>query len=93
MEGLPSGAITKPGHGDGALLVGEVERELGRYRAVVGCWRYTSRFKNLLAAARTSQTVQRSGDGGVYLMMERRIASARNHQQSGAKALATLTNT
>ena len=72
----PKRTAIKLGHGDGALMVGEVEYHAGRTRAVIGYWRYTARFNELLATARAGEPVRDSGNDGVYMTVERRFVPA-----------------
>lgn len=65
--------VVKLGHGDGALLVGELEHRIGRTRAVLGYWRYTAKFDDLLSSAKAAGPMRRSNNDGVYLSLERRF--------------------
>lgn len=55
-------AITLDGD-DGALLIGEIERSLGKGRLIAGYWRYTAEFDRLAGGASR-------GNDGVYLRGE-----------------------
>jgi porin len=78
-------AAIELGHGDGALLVGDVERELGRYRAVIGYWRYTAQFDDILATARAGHPVRGGGNDGVYMTLERRFVPVDQQTDSGLR--------
>ncbi|HYX46846.1 MAG TPA: carbohydrate porin, partial [Sphingomicrobium sp.] len=72
------------GNGDGALLVGEVQYQAGRTRAVLGAWGYTSKFADILASARAGEPVMTDGSDGAYLTVERRFTRRSN---TGGKGL------
>lgn len=57
-------------NGDGALLVGEVERTFGGARAAVGAWHYTAKFDDVLATDANGDPVQRRGSTGAYGIVE-----------------------
>jgi len=62
--------------GDGALLVAEAARRLGGSgRAVLGTWRYTADFPDLLATDAAGDPVERDGTGGVYALVEGPLAA------------------
>jgi porin len=56
--------------GDGALLVGEIERSLGSARASVGTWHYTSKFDDVVATDANGDPLQRRGSTGAYGVVE-----------------------
>lgn len=59
----------------GALLIGELEREPpGFNKLAVGAWTYTSSFERIDAAAR-GDTLRRKGNRGAYAMADRSIAT------------------
>lgn len=60
----PGRTAIKLGHGDGALLVGEVEAPLGGGKLLLGRWQYTARFE------RNDGTGTGKGNGGTYLRGE-----------------------
>ena len=63
----------KLGRGDGALLVAELEYSDDRTKAAVGTWRYTARFENILATQLAGEPVERRGNHGAYMMVERKL--------------------
>jgi len=69
----PKRTTVKLGGGDGALIIGELEYADSRTKAAVGYWRYTSRFHDLLASRLGGQTVERSGNDGLYLSVEQKL--------------------
>jgi porin len=81
----PKRTAIKLGHGDGALMVAEVEHEAGRTRAVVGYWRYTSRSDDVLATARAGEPVRGSGNDGIYMTVERRFVPPNHQAESGLR--------
>lgn len=56
--------------GDGALLVGEMERALGAGRAAVGVWHYTAKFDDVAETDVNGDPVQRKGSTGAYGIVE-----------------------
>jgi porin len=68
----PSRTTVKFNSGDGALLVGEVEHALGPGRAAVGVWHYTGKFEDQVALDPQGQALRRSGETGVYGIVEGR---------------------
>lgn len=83
--GHPKRTAIKLGHGDGALVVAEVEREAGRTRTVLGYWRYTARFDDLFETARAGEPVKGSGNDGVYMTVERRFVAPNHQGDSGLR--------
>lgn len=63
------------GHGNGALIVGEVAYASGDMKAAFGTWRYTVRFAPLMPGG-----AARQGNDGGYLVVERRLT----HPGTGA---------
>jgi porin len=59
---------------DGALIAGELEYRSDRTRAVIGVWRYTARFGDLLATQNSGVLVERDGNDGAYMFLERDLA-------------------
>jgi porin len=84
----PRRTAIKLGRGDGALLVGEVDRTFGDWRLIAGYWRYTAPFDDLLETARAGVPTQRRGAQGAYLRGEGLIAGAK--QGSGLDAFFRL---
>jgi porin len=82
--------VVKLGHGDGALMVAEVEHEAGRTRAVLGYWRYTAKFDDMLASSRSGERVTGSGNQGVYMTIERRFVPAADQGKGGLRGWARL---
>ena len=66
----PKRTAIKLGGGDGALLVGELDRRLGDWRLIAGYWRYTAWFE-----AYGAQLAKR-GAQGAYLRGEGLVAGA-----------------
>jgi len=60
----PGRTAVKLGHGDGALLVGEVEAPLGGGKLLLGHWRYTADFD------RNDGNGAGDGNGGTYVRAE-----------------------
>ncbi len=54
---------------DGAFMIGEAEWRMNGVRLLAGAWRYTARF-----ALQEDAATMRSGNGGVYLRGEVRLA-------------------
>lgn len=73
----PKRTAIKLGKGDGALLVSELERQVGDWRLIGGYWRYTAPFEDLLDGARGTAPVLRKGAQGAYLRGEGRLAGSR----------------
>ena len=69
----PARTAIKLGHGDGALLVGEVAYAGGETKAAIGYWRYTARFPRI-APGTGGDGQARRGNDGAYLVVERRLA-------------------
>lgn len=66
----------KLGHGDGALVTGEVEATVLETTIAVGAWGYTGRFDDLNAVDPvTGNPVQRGDNRGAYIEADRRIYS------------------
>jgi porin len=63
----------KLGNGDGALLVGEIEKSLGNGRLILGYWRFTGSFEDALASEIAGASVERRGNQGVYLRGENKL--------------------
>jgi porin len=66
----PGRTAIKLGGGDGALLVGELDQALGKWRLIAGYWRYTAPFEDLLDSAVAGTGVMRRGAQGAYLRGE-----------------------
>lgn len=73
----PKRTAIKLGNGDGALLVGELERQVGNWRLIGGYWRYTAPHEDLLASASSGAPVLRRGAQGAYLRGEGLLAGSR----------------
>ncbi len=73
------------GNGDGALIVGEVQYNAGRTRAVLGRWGYTTTFEDRLASARAREPLMREGSEGAYLTIERRFVGASDTSDKGLR--------
>lgn len=58
---------------DGALLVAELNYLDERTKIGVGSWRYTAKFEDQLASARAGVPVEGRGNGGAYMLAERRL--------------------
>ena len=78
----PARTAIKLGHGDGALLVGEVAYVGGETKAAIGYWRYTARFPEI-APATGGDGATRRGNDGAYLVVERRLTHG--HKQAGSE--------
>ena len=66
----------KLGNGDGALVVGEIEAEVGGSIAAVGVWNYTADFDHVLEVDGTGAPVRQGGNRGVYIEAERKFADS-----------------
>jgi porin len=73
------------GNGDGALLVGEVQYQAGRTRAVLGGWNYTARFDDLVNGARAGEDVEIRGNHGAYVTVERQFVAASDTSGKGLR--------
>jgi porin len=69
----PKQTAVKLGNGDGALLVGEIDKSLGNGRLILGYWRYTGSFEDALASEIAGASVERRGNQGVYLRGENKL--------------------
>ncbi len=63
----PGRTVIKLGHGDGALVVGEVNYQAQGIRVGFGLWRYTARFEDLETGAREH------GNQGGYSFVEGQV--------------------
>ena len=66
----PGRTAIKLGGGDGALLVGELDQALGKWRLIADYWRHTAPFADLLDSAAAGTSVMRRGAQGAYLRGE-----------------------
>ncbi len=66
----PGRTAIKLGGADGALLAGELDQALGKWRLIAGYWRYTAPFADLLDSAAAGAGVMRRGAQGAYLRGE-----------------------
>lgn len=73
----PERTAIKLGHGDGALLAGELEQTVGNWRMIAGYWRYTAAHEDLLDSAQAGTAVVRKGAQGAYLRGEGLITGNR----------------
>jgi porin len=73
----PKRTAIKLGQGDGALLVGELERQVGNWLLIGGYWRYTAPHEDLLASASSGAPVLRRGAQGAYLRGEGLLVGSR----------------
>ncbi len=73
--------------GDGALLIGEVQRRGARVRkAAIGAWHYTADFPDVEAVQPNGDPVVRSGNSGLYGFIDVRLigdAAAPERQLTG----------
>jgi porin len=80
LDGVPGSLVhtrrtaIKLGNGDGALMVGEIEANLGGTVAAIGVWNYTADFDHVLEVDRTGAPVRRGGNRGGYIEAERKFA-------------------
>jgi len=70
----PRRTAVKLSSDDGALLVAELNYLDERTKVAVGSWRYTAKFEDLVATAETGEPVERRGNGGAYVLAERKLA-------------------
>lgn len=82
----PRRTTIKLGDGDGALLVGEANYLDDRTKVAVGVWRYTARFEDILRSQLGGQPVERSGNDGAYMLVERKLASETGDRDQGLSA-------
>ena len=69
----PKRTAIKFGKGDGALAVAELNYLDDSTKAAVGYWRYTGRFGDLRAPLHADEPVERDGNEGLYMLVERRL--------------------
>ncbi len=72
----------KLGHGDGALMIGEVGYQWDRIQIATGAWGYTAKFDDLLAITPSGDPQQRGGNRGAYA-----FANARAVGKPGERGL------
>lgn len=65
------------GGGDGALLIGEADAELGRVRLLAGGWTYTARSDDRFDAATQAPAIRQVRSQGAYLRGEAQLAGDR----------------
>jgi len=66
----PKATAVKLGNGDGALYVAEIERSAASLRFVIGHWRFTTTFDDLLQVDADGVPLQRDGSHGTYAFVE-----------------------
>ena len=71
----PRRTTVKFGGGDGALLVAELNYVDERTKLGIGAWRYTAGFEDILATQIGGEPVERRGNGGVYMLAERKFSA------------------
>ena len=69
----PKRTAIKLGKGDGALSVVELNYLDNDTKAGVGYWRYTGRFENLRVTQPIAEPIERNGNDGFYILVERRL--------------------
>ncbi|WP_288413342.1 carbohydrate porin [uncultured Sphingomonas sp.] len=71
------------GGGDGALLIGEADAELGVVRLLAGGWTYTARSDDRFDAATGAAVIRRVRSEGAYLRGEAQLAGDRERGLRG----------
>ncbi len=79
----PRRTAVKLSSDEGALLVAEINYLDERTKVAAGSWRYTARFENLLATARAGEPIERRGNGGVYMLAERKLVREKSDDAQG----------
>ena len=79
----PTRTTIKLGKGDGALAVAELNYLDDSTKAAVGYWRYTGRFEDLRALQHADEPVERDGNEGLYMLVERRLTREENNIAQG----------
>ena len=85
----PARTAVKLGNGEGVLGVVELDYAADDgTRLVAGYWRYTADFEDIVRTDAMGTPLQRSGNDGFYLLVERNVFQEKNSSEQGLSVFA-----